>query len=716
MPYQTKPNKASAVAAKKKSDAKEKKLLPEKDDLFKYVEEFYDDAQANRTTWVSKQIKYNKLRMRVKKAKTFPFIGCSNLKMPTAEIKIRKAKAAIYNVIFGIRPIVTAVAPPGGSYELALKIEKFIDHLIMERMRFHNRAIIGIDQTLEQGFYGMSPRWKLEVTEREETFDVRDFSIEEVMFLFDGRTNDDMIREFLLKHFDVDMDDKVSDENQVKIEECTKHLHDGKPYKFYVQDIVCDLPEVDLIAPERVYVRSDSGFDPQECEGLLVETEMSLTQLKTNAKYYDWNIDGINEIGEWKGKKYDQQFQREQNKDLAEGIDRLNAHGEKVRVWVFTGWYDLNGDGMKEKAICYFAPDFNKTIHKMGLPFWSGKFNFVKLFYELTDNRWYAHRGIVELAEDLIKEIDIQHNMKLDQQTVRNAPMFLYRAGQVNPNLIQLIPNQAIPIRGMQPLRDTVDVLNNTNPNAELSYVQEQQSLEAKLEELTGQIDYTLQSQINKRQPRTLGEVQLQAQNVQQVFALDAGMFIEQFSELFNQIWELWCQYGPDEYEFNYFGPNGWEPIKLSKEEVQGKYRIVVRGNDRNTNPQVRLQKAEQILLAAKEPAFVQSGVIGAPQQIASLKRFYQFLEIDQWEELVNLQWQPPPQPPAGMTIKPKYEDLPEGEQVQVVSSLGIQPDLTGRLVKKMEEIDDKDNEHQHVSQKASGGNNGKAQTSKSGK
>ena len=333
----------------------------------------------------------------------------------------------------------------------------------------------------------------------------------------------------------------------------------------------------------------------------------------------------------------------------------------------------------------------------MGLPFYNGKFNFVKLFYELTDNRWYAHRGIVEMAEDLIKEIDIQHNMKIDQQTIRNAPMFLYRAGQVNPNLIQLIPNQAIPIRGMQPLRDTVDVLNNTNPNAEFSYVQEQQSLEAKLEELTGQIDYTLQSQINKRQPRTLGEVQLQAQNVQQVFALDAGMFVEQFTELFDFIWDLWCQYGSDEYEFNYFGQNGWEKIKITKEEAQGKYRVVVRGNDRNTNPQVRMQKAEQILLAIKEPIFIQSGVITPTQQINGIKRFYQYLEVEEWEELVNTQWQPPPPsppPPAGQIVKPKYEDLPEGEQIQVAESLGLQPDIHGRMMKKNEDLLNSLSEH----------------------
>ena len=710
MPYKSAPNKSTTVAKAKRE--KNSVPVPQKDPLFQYVESLYDDAQANRSQWVQKQVKFNKMRMRVKKVKTFPFIGCSNLKLPTAEIKIRKAKAAVYNVIFGVRPIVQAVPPPGGHYEVALKIEKFLDHLIMERMRFHNRAIIAIDQTFEQGFYGMMPYWNLEITERQETLSVRDFSMEEVIFLFDGRTTDDMVREFLIQHFDIDMDDRISDENEAVIKEVISHLYDGKPYKFYAQDITQDIPEVDLIAPERVYVAADAGFDPQKAGGLLVETSMPFHSLQTNAEQFGWDIDGVKEIGDYKGTQSNEQFQRERNKDLQEGIDRLNAHSEMVRVWIFMGWYDLNGDGIKEKAICYFAPDFNKTLNKMGLPFWNGKYNLVKLFCELTDDRWYAHRGLVEIAEDLIKEIDIQHNMKLDQQTIRNAPMFLYRAGQVNPNLIQLIPNQAIPIRGMQPLRDTVDVLNNTNPNAEFSYIQEQQSLEAKLEELTGQIDYTLQSQINKRQPRTLGEVQLQAQNVQQVFALDAGMFIEQFTELFNFIWDLWCQYGSDEYEFNYFGEKGWEKIKLSKEEIQGKYRVVVRGNDRNTNPQVRLQKAEQILLAAKDPVLIQSGVITPPQQIAALKRFYQYLEVENWEELVNMQWKPPGKPPLSDIIKTQFKDLEEGEQAQVLQSMGIQPDVAGMMLSRQKELTELELEATKVKQAGEkGGSNGKKKT-----
>lgn len=670
------------------------------DELFRYVSEKYDDAKSGRETWINKQVKYNKLRMRIKKAKTFPFVGCSNIRMPTAEIKIRKVKAALYNVIFGTRPIVQAVPPPSGRYEMALKIEKFLDHLLMERMKIQNKAIIAIDQELEQGFFLLKPYWCLEITTRKETYNLKDFSLEEVYFLYDSRTTQAMIKEFLVQEFDVDLSEKVRKDNENALDEAAKKIDFGETdFEFSVQDVIKDIPEVALVSPEKCFVPSNTGYDPQSSECIIHEDYYPYHVLQTNAEHFGWDIKGVEEIGDYKGNNQDTQNMKESNRDLQEGIDSLNSPNHLVRVWEYCGWYDINDDGVKEKCMAYFAPDFNKTLKKMTLPLLSGKFPFVKLFYELTSDRWYAHRGMVEIAEDIIKEIDIQHNMKIDQQTIRNAPMFLYRAGMVNPNLIQLIPNQAIPIKGMGPLRDNVDVLNNTNPNAEFSYEREQQILESKLEELFGQTDFTLQSMINKRQPRTLGEVELQQQNMQQVFALDAGMHTEQFTELVNHVWDLWCQYGPDEYEFNYFGQQGWEKIKMSKEEIQGKYKVSIRGNDRNTNPNVRIQKAQQILLATQNPVLIQAGVITPPQMIAGLKRFYQYLEVDNWEELINLQWQPPPPPSPAQIVPPEFDELVDGEQAQVLASVGIQPDVQGRMMRKQMELNESMGEHSRGSQ-----------------
>jgi len=296
------------------------------------------------------------------------------------------------------------------------------------------------------------------------------------------------------------------------------------------------------------------------------------------------------------------------------------------------------------------------------------------------------------LIEDIVKEIDMQHNQKIDYQSIANAPMFLARAGQVNRNTLQFQFGQIIPVNGMQPLDDIIKPMQNSNPNIEFSYEREQMVLETKIEELIGQVDFSLQSMINKRQPRTLGEVEMQNQNMQQVFSLDANMHVAQFTELWNWIWELIVQYGDDEYNFMYMGANSQgEPIKLTREEIQAKVKIAVRGNDQNTNPQVKIQKAQTIMMGLNNPIAIQTGVITPIHVAQAYKRFYTMLDIDNWEELVatpeeiqqQMQTPPPPPPPD---IKLKGDDLTDTEKAQVLQKQGIQPDMEVRQSDKQKQ------------------------------
>jgi hypothetical protein len=152
-------------------------------------------------------------------------------------------------------------------------------------------------------------------------------------------------------------------------------------------------------------------------------------------------------------------------------------------------------------------------------------------------------------------------------------------------------------------------------------------------------------------------------------------------------IWDLWCQYGNDQEEFQYFGENGWEKIRLSKEEIQGGYKFLVRGNDQNTNPNVKIQKAQQIITAITNPVLLQTGVVGPQQIVAGMKRFFQTLDIEGWEQFINTQVQPPQPPPIADLIKPKFKDLTDVEQAQVLQSAGVMPDAQGRMMDKQIEM-----------------------------
>lgn len=671
-----------AVVEKKRVKKKAEVTKPDttQEDIFAHFDKEIESAVASTSNWATKQQKWHRLRMRIKKSKSFPFPNCSNIRMPTAETKIRKLKSSLVNVVFGVRPVVQAIPTPSGNFETARKIEKFLDHLIMEKIKLKSKAIIGIDQELEKGFYLFKPYWKFEVTNRIEEMSVKDLSDQEAQALIEPGLTEDMVFEKMVEHFEADMSDRVREDNEKALRKAAQEVLNGADkIKVELKDVLCDYPDVALVSPEFCYVPSDSGYDPQECGFIAHEMYLPLRTLKQNAKEKGWIKDSVDEIDAFKSP--DARKLTEIDKDLREGIERLNNPSNLVRIWEVYGWYDINNDGIDEKCVFTLAPEFSKVLRKATLPFSSGKFPFVKIFYELIDDRWFSHRGLPELLEDYIKEIDIQHMQKIDGQTIRNTPMFIYRAGMVNPNNVQFIPNQAIPIHGMSDLRDTIDILNANNPNVEYSYEREEQLLLGRIEELIGQTDFNLQSQINRREPRTNGEVQLQDQSMQRVFSLDAEMHTEAFGELFNWIWDLWCQYGNDEYEFSYFGQDGWEKIRLTREEVQGKYKISVRGNDRNTNPQIKIQKAQTILQAVTNQAAIQMGVI-LPENLANAyKRMFQTLEIEDWQEFINPKPQPPaqPQPKASENISIKAEDLTDGEMIHVLEQMGIPPDVQGR-------------------------------------
>ena len=685
--------------------AKSKKnstVIPNPNDaLMTQIKKWQQQAQSNTARWELNQVKWHKMRMRIKKTKNFPFVGCANLRMPTIETKIRKLKAALVNVIFGVRPVVQVIPTPSGTFDNARKIEKFLDHLICDVADIKNKLIISIDQALEKGFSVLKPYWSYEEIKRVEDLNIEDFSLEELYAVHHHNTSTEMLIKMLVDHLQVDMSDSVRLENLKELERIAKEIHGGaESVKCTLCDVTKNHPDADMCMDERIYVGTDSGYDPQGCQYIIHEFFMPLDTVKKNADVKGWDVSAVTEV--WAMKQVNLNQKNIQiTKDYREGIMRLQTPDELVKVWEVYCWYDINNDGEKEKCVVTVAADFSKVMRKTTLPFYNAKWPFVKLFYELTDDRWFSHRGIPEIIEDIVKEIDIQHMQKIDNQTIRNTPMFLYRSGMINNKVVQFIFGQGLPVSGMTPLQDVMQPVNNANSQVEFSYEREQMLLEAKIEELVGQVDFTLQSMINKRQPRTLGEVQLQTQNQQMTFSLDADMFRGQIEDLFNWFWELWCQYGDDEYEFSYFGKEGWEKIRLSREEVQGKYKVTVRGNDQNTNPQVRLQKAQAILAGMENPLLLQMGVV-TPQNVANaLKLVYQELDIPNWQELVTFPQPAPQQPPPPPPVKMAMDDLTPLEQAQVKAKFGIQPDAQGMMLKHQEDSNEEGVKHEHELHKA---------------
>ena len=658
--------------------------LTDHEKLVSQVGKWAETSKEDANIWRDKQDKWYRLRMRVKKSKDKPFVGCANLRLPTLDTKIKKLKSDIMQSVFSIRPVVQVIPNPGANPETATKIEKFLDHLIMDKTDIKKKAVIAIDQELQKGFYLLKPYWNIEVVGRSVDVDVEGFSEEEKILIFDPTTPRDGIVQFLAIKNAVDASMLVAEHNAVELDNAVSEILAGKQsVTMKLKDVISNQPDIALVDPEKLYVPSETGFDPQSALYLVHEFYITYNQLVQNVDNKNWDKSSLDKIS-WSMDRDPEST--DITKQAREGVQMLKTKGY-IKVQECYCYWDINGDGKDEKCVVTISPDFNVMFRAIELPFDNYKFPFVKLFYELTDDRWYSHRGLPELIEDMVKEIDIQHMQRIDSQTLRNSPMFLYRAGQVKGQSKNFGFGRGIPVSGMQQLEDIIRPFSATNTNAEYSYKDEQQMLEMRINELIGQVDFGLQSQINRREPRTAEEVQMQVASSSANFSLDADMHRQQFQELFNWIWELWCQYGDESYTFNYFGEGKFEPITLNREEVQGKYLIKVRANDQNFNPEIRQAKATAILRDTYQA--LQFGLVGPEAAIAARMNALRELGVENPELYAQ-----PPQPrqpqPQVQPIIIRMEDLSNGEIAQVLASQGIEIDTIGRRITR-EKQDDKD-------------------------
>ena len=370
-----------AIASNK---AKVKSDNTREESIVAKIKAMVDDSIGLTTTWEQNQVKWHKMRMRIKKTKNFPFVGCANIRMPTIETKLRKLKSSIINVIFGLRPVVQVVPTPSGNWETAMKIEKFIDHLVMDVINLKPKAVIGIDQAIEKGFYLLKPYWRTEIINRIEEIDIDDASVDEVLQLINPNVDSDALVMGLGKKYDVDFSPWVEKENREAVLKAAQELLSGEDkVKMSVQDVIANNPEIALCPPENIYVPPDAGYDPQSCYYLIHEFEMPFEQVKTNGEIKNWNLGEIKDIEDIASSDIQKDINIE--KDLREGITKLEENG-KVTIWEFYGWWDINNDGEREKCVITIAPDFDKVLRKITLPFYSGKFPFVKIFYELYHN------------------------------------------------------------------------------------------------------------------------------------------------------------------------------------------------------------------------------------------------------------------------------------------------------------------------------------------
>ena len=480
--------------------------------------------------------------------KTWPWVGASNLPINFTDEMVNKLKGKFMAHMWG-NNIIANFEPGNPDENDDVRIEKceaFFDFLVKRRMRPYRDSEIAVDSMLQKGHSFIKVVYEKVTETVTSTFNYDEFPDDVKMQVLENKnvTIDKKLMAVMAQfRIEKDIADKVLD--KIIMGERGKITVTIKEYDTYDAPkwVVCE--EEDIVVPEGTTSLQEAEWI---CHKGLWLTERQLQARADSGKYNKSAVEKIIENKAAKKQSNSTNYTTEQStRDTREGVQNVGGDEEgRYNLYEVCCYYDLDGDGRPEKAILTYCPDFPDTPLRFGyFPYeiWPLRWNYVELSYEYTCDRFYSPRGVCEILDPIQAEMEIQHNQKIDHQTIVNTPMFkVKRGGGTVPNAVRFTPGEQVFVD---------DTLNDWQPiyqpSREMSYEREEQILRRMGESRIGVFDSTLMNEQSSSSRRTAREISKIDMSENQQFNADAMRFQMALADLYYLTYALWIQWGPIE-------------------------------------------------------------------------------------------------------------------------------------------------------------------------
>lgn len=550
-----------------------------------------DEEKNYRVNWENAIDRLDRLRYGIRPRKVTPWPNCANHSMPLIDSDISRLKPSYVNLT-KVTPI--AIFEPFGpeDVEPARKREMLHDWRMRNKVNFFKPFCYGVDQILgAPGQTVFRIVWKFSTRTFTETIDLTELDERTKDAIFDPRVNDDMLFEIIRQEYDVNLE---FDENEKELRRAIGEFRKGKQViDMKLLEVKDDQPEIiacnvkdDLVVPRETKDINDARFIDYK----LWVTKNDLKIAMQNEKYHSYSDD---EIQAWMGKSAENSKQGYQNKQ-----------NDLVLLHETCCWYDINDDGIDERCITTW-PDANPeaVLRFIELPYEHGMWPYVQVKRELTEDSFFSSRGVPYLDEDFQVAISTAINQAIDNGTLLNTPERVARKGVLsNPRNRRYIPGELTEVNGSLADYETRQQVNSSQP----VLLQQAQYFKAWSSERFGQVTNGLSSQVElagmgQGGKKTASEINALMSMQGDALSLDLVIFQEQFKDVHYQIDALYWQFGAAEEEII----TGDKPVKVSREEIQGKFNIVPNGRFDNSNPIMRLKKTMSIFQVGMNNQFV---------------------------------------------------------------------------------------------------------------
>lgn len=592
------------------------RLAENSDEERRYVHGMVQDiltADMDRQGWLDRQQRLSKLRYGLRPAvKDFPFRGASNLAIPLIDSTIRKYKPMIMRLIVEPDPIVEFQ----GDNPQAIEVERDAEELYNWLFKTHMDAIEPlayiIDYYCHRGFAFAQVYWDYQTEYECRSLDVSKLfeeglpgtQVDPQTGEMAGTPDPQAIAAALAEQYEINIDDPRS---LAALNRAVERIIAGqRMVKIAFRRVICDKPAIADRDPVQV-IQPTRSTDVRTAEWVCVQHVLSLRKIE------QMEADGILERGAAKKVKLD--VSRSQDNKLGkwgEGADSQTPSLQSLReleerrtqiwgrendgnilLWEVFHWRDIDNDGLADRVHTWLHPRSGTRLASRPylMPFHG--WPLVKFDFEKTSRRWHAPRGISVMLEGIQREMNAQHNARIDAMTLRNAPVYQVQAAAgFKAKNFRVIPGTVL----QMPVGARIDPIVQDR-SAFPEQVNEEQMLRNLAESYVGTMDFALANPQAASRARTATEIQAAAQFASSVATLDTMLFQLSMRDLHEMVWKLWLDLGPNEVHIRVLGDQGAPIAKLiRKADIDKSYALIPTGTIANTNRALELAHAREAL------------------------------------------------------------------------------------------------------------------------
>ncbi len=596
-----------AYSEKDPENIEDLKAVTLSEDALAFVEKIAKESveeKQKRGTWEQRIDGLTKKRYGIRTKKSFPWVGSANFMLPQMDTDINRLKPAYINMAFGISPIVTYEPYGPEDVEPAKKREQLFDWRMRTQVKFFTSYCLGVDYMLNNGFTLFKTGWKFELGYYCKKLDLADLEQNVLEALYMPEVDDATLSQIIAEEM---LPDTSLQENVDEIKRVVAEFREGKTqFEFSFVEKIENRAEVQAINPRHEVIFPVDTINIQDADFIEHRYPMSKREIKRRMKSGKFKKYEDYEIEKWTGAIDSSNSMADYLKNLRDGVSSYyDKKTEEILLCELDTWYDVNGDGIDERVrICYPYNNPRSILYFIENPYDHGQFPYVVVRREINDAEIMSSRSINAIDDDFQTGITTLFNQDIDAGTISTTPTVVARKNSVkNLRNLRYVPGQVVETEN-----GAADYQVTQNPNlGQSARFANMQYLKAWANDRVGNMQAALSSSNNMPGASQIGtktakEVMAISAMTSQNTAMDLLVFQYQMADLYYQLDSLYYQFGDEEEEL---AITGQPPVRITRQEIRGKFNIVPNGKVNDADPTARTGQAQALFQMLVNDPFI---------------------------------------------------------------------------------------------------------------